>query len=170
MLNLHESMETTDTVAPKAPQISVRPDTSFLQLDIDFLDTPARISDGVVHLDEPRIIRRLSENNWIDKIRQVIEVNSCVNPDWNWEKILLGLTGNLSFEVARILEESLDEDVKKVAVHVAPDQPLQHKKLMYRPTYCPVFTFGPNARGPPLFELNSLSCISLVPYSIKSCD
>ena len=149
MLTLHESMETTGTVTPTASQAFARPDTSFAQLKFDFLDLPEQISDDIVLHDESPIIRRLSDLSWFAKMRQLVEENPSLAPDWNWEKFLLDVAGNLPLELERIWRKSLDEDVKIVAMHVAQDQPLQHKELKYCPTYCPVSTFGPNARGPP---------------------
>jgi len=151
MLHWDEQLEIAKTAKPKAPRASARLDSPSTQLELELPATDGqRIEHKHSEIDDPVIIRR-SVKSYQELISKVLDVHreQLRNPYWAWQKFLSGMAGKRYHELEVIWQESLDEQIKTVAVYVAPDQPPQHKDLKGCPTYCLVFKFGPSARGPP---------------------
>lgn len=97
--------------------------------------------------EDPIIIRRrnFDDARWM---RRMAKEHGLIIPFFGWQRYITRLLDAVQFGPTKQVRDVLKK-ASQVAVRVAHDQPAPHHYLIHCPTFCPVFKFGPHARGPP---------------------
>jgi len=149
MLTRENRIGTFEDAKQSALQDSARFDDSPVQLELMFPADLEDFSNRAPPVEEDPIIRRLhngpiqSADEWIRLIAEGFELSA------HKSKRRDNLREEVELAFSRFLKSVTGVIAQPVVMFVAPDQPLHHEKFIPCPTYCPVYRFGPTARGPP---------------------
>ncbi|MDY0961231.1 hypothetical protein [Massilia sp. CFBP9026] len=142
---------------------SARVDESSQQLEFAFPDTPADLPDRAFD-DEGPVIRRLpiraikSVTQWALMMAEGIALSSHQSRRSN---DLNSQIRDAFFRFVSSAREELKYTAHPVAMSVTLGLPFRNKEIFHRPTFRPVFRFGPKARAPPWkipTELHQATC------------